>query len=151
MKPAWKDYLFVGMQFLLFALYFFDFLPKLQIPKLFSFLGLAVAILGILIVLFAILKLDKNLTAFPTPKTDSELITSGLYRYFRHPIYSGIILFVFGYAVFRMSFYKLIIATILFFWFFLKTNYEEKQLQKKYPDYKNYKEKVGRFFPKIRF
>lgn len=149
MKPIWKDYLFVFIQFLLFAAYFFDFLPKFKIPTLISYIALLVALLGFLISLFAVFELDKNLTVYPTPKSDSELITHGLYRFSRHPIYSGIILFTIGYAVFRMSFFKLILSILLWIWFFFKSRYEENQLQQKYPNYNDYRKKVGRFFPKF--
>lgn len=55
-----------------------------------------------------------------------------------------------GYALYKYSIYKLLIAGLLFIWFYLKSTYEEKQLAQKFNSYKEYQEKVGRFFPKLR-
>ncbi|WP_442905501.1 methyltransferase family protein [Kaistella sp.] len=72
-----------------------------------------------------------------------------LYRWVRHPIYTGIILVVFGYAAGTGSVHKLIIAFGLLLLFYLKSTYEEKQLLKQYPTYADYRRRTGRFFPKL--
>lgn len=54
-----------------------------------------------------------------------------------------------GYAVYQTSIYKLCITGILMFLFHIKTNYEEQQLTKKFPEYVAYKRKTGKFFYKI--
>jgi protein-S-isoprenylcysteine O-methyltransferase Ste14 len=150
MIKSWKDYLFVCIQFLLFGWYAFDFLPKFEIPQLFKYIGLLLSIIGFIISVLAVLQLNKNLTVFPTPKTDSELITFGMYKFSRNPIYSGLILFTFGYAFFKMSMFKILIAVLLLLLFYFKTNYEEQRLLNKFSDYQNYRKNVGRFFPKIK-
>ena len=149
MIKSWKDYLFVSIQFLLFGLYAFDFLLHFELPQAVKYIGLVVAIIGFIAAL-SVLQLNKNLTVFPTPKTDSELISFGMYKLSRHPIYTGLILFTFGYAFYKVSFLKLVIALILLLLFYFKTNYEEQQLLEKFSDYKEYKKKVNRFFPKIK-
>ncbi|MBE0392833.1 protein-S-isoprenylcysteine O-methyltransferase Ste14 [Flavobacterium sp. 7E] len=150
MMKTWKDYLFVSIQFLLFGLYAFDFLPSFELPQSLKILGLVVAIIGFIISALSVLQLNKNLTVFPTPKTDSELITFGMYKLSRHPIYTGLILFTFGYAFYKVSFLKLVIAFVLLLLFYFKTKYEEQQLLQKFSDYKEYQKKVNRFFPKIK-
>ena len=150
MNKSVKDYFFVSIQFFLFGLYAFDFLPKMEYPKPIAIIGVLMAILGFVIMAIALFELKTNLTVFPTPKTNSELITFGMYKFSRHPIYSGILLFVYGYAIFSFSLYKLLISSLLFVLLYFKTNYEESQLERKFPDYSNYKMKVGRFFPKIK-
>lgn len=147
---TWKDYLFVSIQFLLFGLYAFDFLPSFDLPQSLKMLGLVVAIIGFIISALSVLQLNKNLTVFPTPKTDSELITFGMYKLSRHPIYTGLILFTFGYAFYKVSFLKLVIAFVLLLLFYFKTKYEEQQLLQKFSDYKEYQKKVNRFSPKIK-
>lgn len=150
MTKSWKDYLFVSIQFLLFGLYAFDFLPHFELPQSVKMMGLVVASIGFIISALSVLQLNKNLTVFPTPKTDAELITFGMYKLSRHPIYTGLILFTFGYAFYKVSWLKLVISLSLFLLFYFKTNYEEQQLLQKFSDYKDYKKKVNRFFPKIR-
>ncbi|MCL9770530.1 isoprenylcysteine carboxylmethyltransferase family protein [Flavobacterium sp. HXWNR69] len=150
MKKSLKDYIFVSIQFLLFGLYAFEFLAKLELPLLVQYFGLVVAFIGCLISIVSVVQLNTNLTVFPTPKSASFLITSGLYSFSRHPIYSGLILFTFGYSVYQSSIYKFIISLVLLILFYFKTQYEESQLQTKFHDYLEYKQKVGRFFSKIK-
>lgn len=111
--------------------------------------GLWIAILGGLIIILALLQLNKNLSPFPTPKDKSVLLQNGLYKYMRHPIYTGIILLFSGYSVYQNSVYKLFISLILVILFYLKSNYEEQRLEQKFSDYKRYRSKTGRFFPRI--
>jgi protein-S-isoprenylcysteine O-methyltransferase Ste14 len=138
------------VQFILFIVYalvspmrFFNFSIFL------NNLGLIVAIFGLIILTVALLQLHKNLSPFPTPKTNSELVTNGLYRWIRHPIYSGILLFVFGYAIYSQNEYRLIIAVALLILFYFKSSYEERLLKRKFPNYTYYQQKTGRFFPFI--
>ena len=118
---TWKDYLYVSIQFLLFGLYTFDFSPSFDLPQSVKYIGLLFAIIGFVISALSVLQLNKNLTVFPTPKTDSELITFGMYKLSRHPIYTGLILFTFGYAFYKVSYLKLVIAFVLLFLFYFKT------------------------------
>lgn len=147
MKKTWKDYAFVSMQFFLFGLYAFEFLPVYKFPILVRYLGALVAIIGVFIALVSILQIKKNITAFPTPTAEALLLTDGFYKFSRHPIYTGIILFLFGYGFFHNSISKLILASILVVLFYVKTKYEKEQLVQKFPDYKAYQSKVNRFFP----
>lgn len=150
MQKTSKDYLFVGVQFILFGLYVFDYFERFKTIAFLHYLALILAILGFLVALFSVFNLDRNLTFYPTPKNNSNLITSGFYKYTRHPIYLGIIFFTFGYSIYLGSIYKLIISGLLFIWFYLKSNYEEKRLMEKYSDYIKYRKITGRFFPKIK-
>ncbi len=149
MKKTKHDYIFVGLQFLIFAGYIFEWLPKVKVPALVTVVGLAFAVLGLAVALFSVMNLNRSLTVFPTPKKGAKLIESGLYRKVRHPIYTGIILLVFGFAAGIGSVYKLGIVIFLLILFYFKSAYEEKQLLKQYPTYADYRRRTGRFFPKL--
>ncbi len=150
MKLSSKDYTLVGIQILLFLLYYFDFgILELFIPELIKSISLIFAIIGVLIALLALIQLNKNLSPFPTPKSEGKLIRTGLYKLVRHPIYSGILIGLGGFAVFTSSGYRVIICLGLYLLFKVKTEYEEKLLVKKFPEYGVYREKTGKFFPKI--
>jgi protein-S-isoprenylcysteine O-methyltransferase Ste14 len=112
-------------------------------------IGLTIAVFGGIIITLALLQLNKNLSPFPTPKECSSLLQNGLYKYSRHPIYSGIILLFLGYSLYQNSGYKLLISLLLVILFYFKSNYEEQRLEQKFPDYKHYRSKTGRFFPWI--
>ena len=97
--------------------------------------------------LINILQLNKNLTPFPTPIEKGNLIQTGLYKYVRHPIYTGIFLATLGMGLFNTSLWQLSISIILLIFFYFKSNYEETMLIEKYKDYEAYKKSKGRFFP----
>ncbi len=144
------DKIYVTIQSLLFVLYIIpvtifpiSFLPAIR------YSGKMLFISGILIVLIALLQLNKFLTPFPTPKKNSKLLQSGLYKFVRHPIYTGIILITFGYSFYTESLWKLLTAVILWILFYYKSKYEERLLKQHFVDYEAYQKVSGRFFPFI--
>jgi protein-S-isoprenylcysteine O-methyltransferase Ste14 len=152
MKTKIKDIVYVGIQFLLFVGYLFE-VKKLRFEQFefFQFILIPFIVAGIAVILISLFQLNKNLSPFPSPKENSELITTGLFSKMRHPIYSGILLLVFSFALYQNSGFKMLISFFLWILFYFKTCYEEKQLSLKFPEYKNYKINTGRFFPKIKF
>jgi protein-S-isoprenylcysteine O-methyltransferase Ste14 len=150
MKLKTKDTVFVVLQFLLFAMYCFKVeLINFQVKSLISNTGILLIVLGVLLGIISLLQLNKNLSPFPTPKTNSTLITHGIYKHIRHPIYSSITFFILGYGLYSSSLYKILISLLLLILFYFKSAYEEKLLSKKYSNYKTYKQTAGRFLPKF--
>lgn len=143
-----KDYLFVGTQFLLFLAYAWTLSWwQLTLPWWSQQLGLAVAITGLCTCGLALLQLKTSLSPFPTPVRHGQLATNGVFALARHPIYTGIILFAFGYGVYSGSGYRLLLALCLLVLFNFKAAYEEELLTQHYTGYEAYKKKVGRFTP----
>jgi protein-S-isoprenylcysteine O-methyltransferase Ste14 len=54
--------------------------------------GLAVFVLGLALAVWATVYLGRNWGMPMSAKADPELVTTGLYRRIRHPIYTGVIL-----------------------------------------------------------
>lgn len=114
-------------------------------PEWLRFSGLIILALGIVLGLLALLQLNTKLSPFPTPVTNGKLITTGAYHIARHPIYTAIILGGFGFALYRTSWYKVLIALGLLILFYFKSKYEEQLLSEKYLEYSDYKKKTRRF------
>lgn len=147
-RPASKDILFVSIQLLLFIVYIFPLAPYAFQPNyLFKHAALVIAIAGLLMIALAILQLNKNLTPFPTPVESGSLIQTGLYKFIRHPIYSGIILIALGFGFYGGSIWKIIIGFALWILFYFKSVYEEILLTNQYPEYEAYRKNTNRFFP----
>lgn len=130
MELEHKDYIYVILQLLLFVAYILN----VEMIAVFNnnnitFIGVPIVVIGVLTALIALLQLNTNLSPFPTPKPNTTLIKNGVFKYIRHPIYSGIILITFGYGVYQNSLYKIIISILLFVLFYFKSSYEEKRLQ----------------------
>jgi len=150
MKIKTKDRLFVVVQFMLFVIYCFKIeLYTFKTDYLIRSTGIVFLIFGFLLGIISVLQLNRNLSPYPTPKLISSLITHGLYQYIRHPIYTGIFLFLFGNALYSGSTFKVLVSLFILILFYFKTEYEEQQLSIKYSAYKTYKKTAGRFLPKF--
>lgn len=146
MKKTSKDYILVGIQLLLLATYFFN--PsalKLGAHQFLHGVGFGLMGVGVIVTIIATLQLNKNLSPFPTPKSNARLIETGLYSGIRHPIYTGIMLTGFGLALGTDSGFRLILSVLLLILFYYKSKYEENRLSKKFPEYTAYKNRTGRF------
>lgn len=149
MKINSKDIVLVSIQLVLFIVYTIPVGWSLEFFLWFKIFGWVMAFFGFIVLALALLQLNKNLSPFPTPKNSAVLIQNGLYAWVRHPIYSGILLLFFGYGIYQDSLFKIVITIILWVLFYFKTQYEELQLQLKFPKYVVYKKNTGRFFPTI--
>ncbi len=149
-RPGNKDIFFVAIQFFFFGAYLLEYgFWEFELPIYVSVIFLLLAIFGVALGLMAVIQLNTNLSPFPTPRKGSQLIENGVFKFVRHPIYSGIFLTLFGYGVFAASAYKIIIAFVLLGIFYFKSDYEEERLLEAFPNYKEYRKITGRFFPKI--
>ena len=92
----YKNYIFVAIQIVLFIAFIFE-IDSLKFNQLefFQPVFLVLSGIGFLIILSAILELNTSLSPFPKPKNKASLVTTGVYRYIRHPIYTGILLGLF--------------------------------------------------------
>ncbi len=149
MKLKSKDYVFVSIQLGLFLVYILHFdLAPFDGNILIRIISIIMIILGVLVALIAVLQLNTKLSPFPSPKANTIFITYGVYKYVRHPIYTGILLITFGYGLYLTSIYKIIISILLYTLFYFKSSYEENRLKIAFSDYESYQKKSGRFFPK---
>ncbi|MBU6142132.1 isoprenylcysteine carboxylmethyltransferase family protein [Patescibacteria group bacterium] len=64
-----------------------------------GWIAACLTMLGVLFAIWARIHLGRNWSSVPTAKEGHELITSGPYRFVRHPIYTGILFAAFGAAL----------------------------------------------------
>jgi len=147
-KPL-PDYLFVLIQLALFlALYFVrDNILQQYLVSIPSSIFLTLEFLGFALSLLAVLQLNSRISIFPSPTKDTRLITRGAYKYFRHPIYTGLILFFLGFSLASGSIFRLLLTVALFVLFNQKAKYEETLLIKVFPEYKAYMKNTWRILP----
>lgn len=142
------DYIFVAIQLLLLALFCWQPHPLDTIlPLIWKWVGMFLGGGGLLIMIAAIIQLNRSITMLPTPTDNARLITSGVFKYMRHPIYTGVFLITLGWALYTADFTRMLIALLLLLLFEIKSNYEERRLQERFPDYAGYKLTTGKFFP----
>ena len=87
------------------------------------------------------------MTPLPRPRDGAELVVTGAYALVRHPVYGGLILVAFGWAIARASIAAVLLAAVLATFFRLKSAREERWLETRYPDYAAYRARTRRFIP----
>ena len=118
-SKAAYEIILVFLQFFIISLHFFqwEFIPQKQIIQLspfFYLLGFLVIIIALIILLVAIKDLGRNLSPFPRPINNSNLVTSGIYRFTRHPMYYSLIFISIGVFIIKsVSYTHLTLPTIL--------------------------------------
>ena len=146
LKAAYEIIL-VFLQFFIISLHFFkwEFFPEKQIIQVtpFSyFVGFLIMIIAFIILLVAIKDLGRNLSPFPRPINNSNLVTKGIYRFIRHPMYYSLIFISFGVFITKLSIYYLFLSTSLILIIKFKIDLEEQYLKNKFKNYLFYKNKV---------
>jgi protein-S-isoprenylcysteine O-methyltransferase Ste14 len=109
--------------------------------------GMLLILLGGFLSLTGLLGLGSNLTALPYPKDDATFVETGPYRLVRHPIYSGLILAAFGWALWVNGWLTLGYAALLFVFFDIKSRREEGWLKEKFTGYEAYQKRVRKLIP----
>ncbi len=107
--------------------------------------GLAIVVGGLL-AYTSMRRLGSSLTSVPEPVEQGFLVESGSYARARHPIYGGVTLLLIGTAMVLDSVSGIVLGFGLFGFFWLKSNYEERQLRIAYPGYSAYRRRVPRRF-----
>jgi len=80
-----------------------------------------------------------------------KVVSSGAFRYVRHPLYSACLLFYLGLAVSTVSVFSLVFFVVIFVFYNYIANYEERLLDEKFgEDYKKYKRGTGKWVPRVR-
>ena len=141
------ELILVFLQFFIIILHFlqWEFLPQKQIIQAspFSyFLGILIIIIAFIIMLVSIKDLGRNLSPFPRPINNSNLVTSGIYRFTRHPMYYSLIFISIGVFIIKLSIYYLFLTISLALIIKLKIALEEKYLINKFKNYLLYKNEV---------
>jgi protein-S-isoprenylcysteine O-methyltransferase Ste14 len=106
--------------------------------------GWIVIICGIMIITVALFTIRTKAAA---PATGDSLIKSGIYSKVRHPIHSGTFLEFMGLFILWPSLLVGIASVLGIVWLWLQTIFEELDLIKRIPEYRDYMKKVSRFLP----
>jgi len=93
--------------------------------------------------------LGRDLTPLPRPKAGARLVRSGPYQIVRHPIYSGLLIAAFGWALLHGRWLGLLAAASLVHFFDAKATREEAWLVERFPDYPAYREQVSKLLPGV--
>ena len=146
LKAAYEIIL-VFLQFFIIILHFFkwELIPQkqiIQVNTLSYLVGFLIIIIAFIIMLVSIKDLGRNLSPFPRPINNSNLVTTGIYRFTRHPMYYSLIFISIGVFIIKLSIYYLFLTISLALIIKFKIALEEKYLMNKFKNYLLYKNEV---------
>lgn len=111
-------------------------------------LGIVVIGVGGAVLAAGALTLGPNLTPATEPLPDGRLVTRGIYRVVRHPIYLGVSLALGGYGLLRGGWWAGILVLIVCLAYFeRKARVEERFLVQRMAGYDAYRRQVPRILP----
>jgi protein-S-isoprenylcysteine O-methyltransferase Ste14 len=115
-----------------------------------QWLGVALTAAGTGLAIWARWHLGSNWSGVVTLKEGHELIRSGPYRAIRHPIYTGILIALFGTSVTIGEVRGLLAVAVALFSFYLKARREESFLAQEFgPGFTEHMRHTGMFLPKL--
>ena len=113
-------------------------------------IGLGLMILGALVAISSRARLGRNWSANVQLKQDHELITSGIYRVVRHPIYTGLLALFLGDAIMVGDWRGLLAVAIVLASFWRKPRLEETWLAQHFGEpYRLYQARTKALIPMV--
>lgn len=115
--------------------------------RLVSLAGLALLVGGACLAAGGAVKLGADLTPLPYPPARAVLHETGAYRVVRHPMYCGVILAAFGWALVSRGWLTIAYVIVGCIFLDVKVRREEKWLVERFPDYPAYQRRVRKLIP----
>jgi protein-S-isoprenylcysteine O-methyltransferase Ste14 len=123
---------------------------KLNLPVWTRWLGAGVGLVCIPLIYWLFSSIGRGITPTVATRKEHRLVTSGPYRWVRHPLYTIGASFFFALGVTADNWFIMTLAVIAFALLAVRTTSEEAHLIEKFGDeYRRYMLRTGRFLPKL--
>ncbi len=104
--------------------------------------GIVMVVIAVVIGVWSIVVLGRNLTIYPHPVHQATLADRGPYRLVRHPIYLAVIVGGVGLALAFLNTAGVLVALVFIPFFGAKTGFEEDGLVEHVPGYREYRSAI---------
>ena len=123
---------------------------NLRLLSIWNIAGLTLFVIGLTIALVAVFTLRRFYSSSLMIREDHQLITHGIYRFTRHPIYFGVLIGIMGAPVYAPSLYGFLVLSFLIPIFLIRIRMEEDMLTEEFGDaYRTYRETTRKLIPFI--
>ena len=123
---------------------------KVNLSVWMRLMGAPVAALGLLLFAWMFHHLGSNVTSTSMPRSNATLVTSGPYRWIRHPMYTAALILVAGAALLTANLVVIVGGVMMFLLLAARSGVEEERLVEKFGEaYVAYQGRTGRFFPRL--
>jgi len=120
-----------------------------HVPPVQTAIGIVLGLAGLALGVLSFKALGRNFRVYMAPRRSGTLVTTGIYRYVRHPMYTGVIVGFLGYLILFGSLFLVPVWVVMTLLYVIKTAREERALADKYLDYEEYRQKTWRFIPYV--
>ncbi|MCB2179555.1 isoprenylcysteine carboxylmethyltransferase family protein [bacterium] len=122
-----------------------------QIPLSIRWIALSIMLLCLFAFYWLFSSLGNNITPTVSIREEHQLVTSGPYRWIRHPLYTFGLINILALAIAAANWLIFGLALLTFIPLALRTPLEEKRLLETFGEkYQNYMEQTGRYIPKFK-
>lgn len=123
---------------------------KIGLPESIRWLGVGIGILCVLGIDWLFRSIGSGITPTSATRKEHRLVTHGIYRWIRHPLYTiGSSLFI-SFGMMADSWFIAALGILTFILMAIRTPKEEANLIEKFGDeYREYIKHTGRFLPKL--
>jgi protein-S-isoprenylcysteine O-methyltransferase Ste14 len=123
---------------------------SVPLPDWLRWTGVGVGVIAGGSLVWTLRSLGKNLTDTVVTRKEHTLVTSGSYRWVRHPFYDTVGLSVLANSLTAANWFLFLTGGFAFVLMIVRTRTEEKHLLTRFGDaYRAYMERTGRFLPRI--
>ena len=110
-------------------------------------IGITVQVLAALLMIWARVTFGRRSFHATANPTEGGLVTTGPYRYIRHPIYAAIIYFAWAGVLSHISFLSIALGLCLILGLSVRIVLEEHLVRERYPEYETYAARTKRIVP----
>ena len=124
---------------------------KIGLPDSVRWLGVGIGILCVAMIYWLFSSIGNSISPTSATRKQHRLVTSGLYRWVRHPLYTvGSSLFI-AFGMMADNWFIAILGVLAFIAMASRTPKEEANLIEKFGDeYREYMKHTGRYLPKLK-
>ena len=124
---------------------------QLDLPGAIRWAGIAVMLVMLPLLYWMFSHLGNNITPTVITREGHSLVTSGPYRWIRHPLYTFGFINFFGLSLAAGNWFIFLMLALAMVTLGFRTKIEERQLLEKFgQQYQSYTNTTGRFLPKLR-
>jgi protein-S-isoprenylcysteine O-methyltransferase Ste14 len=121
-----------------------------SLPVWLRWIGVGLALIAGLLLVWMFRTLGRNLTDTVVTRKQHSLVTTGPYRWIRHPLYTSAAMMAPANFLAAANWFFLAAGCVVFLLLAIRTRKEEQNLIARFgDDYRNYMQRTGRFLPRL--
>jgi protein-S-isoprenylcysteine O-methyltransferase Ste14 len=124
---------------------------SVPLPAWARWIGVGLGVLTAALLIWTFRTLGTNITDTVITRQKHSLVTSGPYRFVRHPFYVSFLLGVIANSLVMANWFIFACGVTAFILLAIRSRIEEENLHARFGDeYRLYRERTGKFFPRLR-